>query len=76
MDRKIKKLIDEANKIGMASMCMIGNSIFAKWSKEMKKFFMNKGKIYETYIDNEGARILTSMSPFSSKEKCFIPKEN
>jgi len=74
MDRKIKKLIDEANKIGMASMCMIGNSIFAKWSKEMKNFFMNKGKIYEGYIDNEGARILTSMSPFSSKEKVLHPK--
>lgn len=61
MNGRMKKLINEANKIGMASMCMIGNSIFAKWSKETKKFLMNRGKVYEAYIDNEGARILASI---------------
>ena len=61
MNERMKKLINEVNKIGMASMSMIGNSIFAKWSKETKKFLMNKGKVYEAYIDNEGARILASI---------------
>ena len=59
-NEKMKKILKEANKIGKASMVMLGNSIFALYSKEMKKF-LSKYKHYECFIDNEGSRILLSI---------------
>ncbi|HEC76271.1 MAG TPA: hypothetical protein ENI33_03290 [Thermoplasmatales archaeon] len=61
-DEKMKNLLKKANKIGMAGMCMLGNSIFAIYSEKMKKF-LSKYEHYECFIDNEGARILTSFFP-------------
>ncbi len=59
---KMQKILKEANKIGKASMAMLGNSIFALYSKEMKKF-LSKYQYYECFIDNEGARILATFFP-------------
>lgn len=61
-DEKMKVLLKKANKIGMAGMCMLGNSIFAVYSKKMKKF-LSKYEHYECFIDNEGARILATFFP-------------
>lgn len=58
-NEKIRALLKNANKIGMAGMCMLGNSIFAVYSKGMKKF-LSKYEHYECFIDNEGARILAT----------------
>jgi pantoate kinase len=56
---KVKKAIESIDEFGMASMCMIGNSIFAfgnikKISKELNSF----GKLYVCSIDNKGARVI------------------
>lgn len=59
---KIKKMLKEANKIGKAAMCMLGNSIIAIGGNEMRKF-LSPYTIYECFIDNEGARILASFFP-------------
>ncbi|HEC88622.1 MAG TPA: hypothetical protein ENI52_04840 [Thermoplasmata archaeon] len=61
-NEKMKNLLKKANKIGMAGMCMLGNSIFAIHSKKMKKF-LSEYEYYECFIDNEGARILASFFP-------------
>lgn len=61
-NEKMKKLLKKLNKIGKASMVMLGNSIFAKCSPEMKKALMPY-KCYECFIDNYGTRILASFFP-------------
>jgi len=61
-DKKMQKVLNEANKIGRATMCMLGNSIIAIYSKEMKKF-LKSYQHYECFIDNEGARVLAAFFP-------------
>ncbi len=61
-NEKISRILREANKIGRAAMCMLGNSIFAIHSKEMLKF-LSRYEHYECFIDNEGARVLASFLP-------------
>jgi len=56
---KMQKILKEANKIGRAAMCMLGNSIVAIYSKEMKKY-LSRYENYTCFIDNEGARLLAS----------------
>lgn len=62
LNEKILKILKKLNKIDLASICMIGNSIFSRWSKKMKKAMLKYGKVYEAYIDNYGARIIASIS--------------
>ena len=59
---RMKKLLKEANKIGKAAMCMLGNSIIATGGNEMRKF-LSSYKNYECFIDNEGARVLATFFP-------------
>jgi pantoate kinase len=56
---RVIQAIEEANKFGMASMCMLGNSIFAigqtdKLCEKLKSF----GKVFFCTIDKNGARII------------------
>ena len=56
---RVIEAIDAANEFGMASMCMLGNSIFAmgqtnKLCKKLKSF----GKVFVCSIDKQGARIV------------------
>ncbi|MEW5759902.1 MAG: GHMP kinase, partial [Candidatus Thermoplasmatota archaeon] len=44
--------IEEVNKYGMASMCMLGNSLFGVG--EVKKIFERYGKTYKCRISNGG----------------------
>jgi len=51
--------IQEANKYGSASMCMLGNSIFAMGkTNDLCKVLMNHGKVFVCNVDQAGARIL------------------
>jgi pantoate kinase len=61
-DKKLQRILNEANKIDKAAMCMLGNSIIAIYSKKMKKF-LSPYQHYECFIDNEGARILAAFFP-------------
>ncbi len=59
VDSFVLKAINEANKFGMASMCMLGNSVFAIGkTDELKKVLSNFGKVYVCSVDEYGARIL------------------
>ena len=58
LNKKMLKILKKLNFIGTAAACMIGNSFFAKWDKKMKKEMMKYGRVYEAYVDNEGARII------------------
>jgi len=62
MNEKMKRILKHANKIGKASMCMIGNSVFAIYNKKMEKFF-SKYEYYVCKVDNYGARILATFFP-------------
>lgn len=61
-NEKMKRILKEANKIGRAAMCMLGNSIIAVGGKEMRKFLSSYTN-YECFIDNEGARVLATFFP-------------
>ncbi|KAA0009856.1 MAG: GHMP kinase [Thermoplasmata archaeon] len=61
-DKNMQRILNEANKVGKATMCMLGNAIIAIYSKEMKKF-LSSYQHYECFIDNEGARILATFFP-------------
>ena len=58
-DKKVLGAIDAANHHGMASMCMLGNSVFAIGNtdqlSETLSFF---GKVYVCTVDLCGARVL------------------
>ncbi len=60
-DDDIIRILKKANEIGHASMCMIGNSIFAEYSKKMEDFLKKYGNVYSSFIDNRGARLLYAM---------------
>lgn len=56
---RIKKIVDMANNFGKASMCMIGNSIFAVGDTDsLEKLLSSFGKVYRAKIDRSGARVI------------------
>jgi len=58
-DERVKEAISEAEKFGFASMCMLGNSVFAVGkTQELCRTLMKFGKIYLCLVDEGGARIL------------------
>ena len=58
-DEQVLKAIDAANRFGKASMCMLGNSIFAMGkTNELCNVLSSFGKIYVCSVDEFGARIL------------------
>jgi len=58
-DEQVLKAIDAANKFGKASICMLGNSIFAMGkTNELCNVLSSFGKIYVCSVDEFGARIL------------------
>jgi len=61
-DEKMKKILMEARKRGRVSLCMLGHSFFALYSREMKKF-LSRYEHCECVIDNEGARVLATLFP-------------
>jgi len=59
LEKRTQEAIDAANKFGMASMCMLGNSVFAIGkTNELCKTLSLFGKVYVCSIDDVGARIL------------------
>jgi pantoate kinase len=58
-DKRVIEAINSVNKIGMASMCMLGNSIFAMGkSEKILKTLSSYGKLFICSVDSYGARIL------------------
>ena len=58
-DKQILKAINAANQYGLASMCMLGNSIFAMGkTNELCNVLLPYGKVYVCTVDEYGARIL------------------
>lgn len=58
-NKEILKAIRDANRYGMASMCMLGNSIFAIGKTDkICDVLKNHGKVYVCSVDNCGARVL------------------
>jgi len=58
-DKKTLQAIDLVKNLGVASMCMLGNSIFAAGkTKEICRVLSVFGKVYVCCIDEYGARIL------------------
>ena len=56
----VLKAIDAAKRYGMASMCMLGNSIFSIGNDidKLNKILSSFGKIYTCNVDRNGVRIL------------------
>ena len=51
--------INAANKFGMSSMCMLGNSLFAIGNKEeLIKTLSKYGRVYIASVDSAGSRII------------------
>ncbi len=58
-DKKTLQAIDLVKNFGVASMCMLGNSIFAAGkTKEISRVLSVFGKVYICCIDEYGAKIL------------------
>lgn len=58
-DKVVLQAIEKANTHGMASMCMLGNSVFAVGdSSGLSKILSTYGKVFCCTIDEKGARIL------------------
>ncbi len=58
-DKLVFEAIDAANHFGMASMCMLGNSVFAFGkTAELSKTLSSFGRTFVCYVDECGARIL------------------
>ncbi len=58
-DNTILRAIESANQYGMASMCMLGNSVFAIGNTPMLcKVLSSFGTVFCCSIDEEGARVL------------------
>ena len=58
-DKKTLQAIDSVKNLGVASMCMLGNSIFASGKTEkLCRILSVFGKVYVCCIDEYGARIL------------------
>jgi pantoate kinase len=59
-DKKILQAMDSASNSGLASMCMLGNSIFAVGrTEELCRVLSVFGKIYICCIDKYGARVIS-----------------
>jgi len=59
LDSSVQKAMNAANKYGMASMCMLGNSLFAVGkTNELKNVLSNFGKVYICSVDEFGPRFL------------------
>ena len=59
MNEKVRKAVKEACKYGTASMCMLGNSVFAMGdTKRIAKVLSKYGKVYTCSVDEKGARVL------------------
>jgi len=59
MDEKVEKAVKEACRYGMASMCMLGNSVFAMGdTKKIAKVLSKYGTACTCRIDERGARLL------------------
>lgn len=58
-DPLVLRAITEANKHGMASMCMLGNSVYATGdTSALCKTLSDYGKVFCCTIDEKGARVL------------------
>lgn len=58
-DKNVMEAINCANQFGMASMCMLGNSVFAiGQTEELCKILSPFGKVFVCCVDDIGARIL------------------
>lgn len=58
-DKKTLQVVNSANRRGMASMCMLGNSVFAVGDTlALCKILSQFGKVYCCMIDEQGARVL------------------
>ncbi|UCH72326.1 MAG: hypothetical protein JSW62_01915 [Thermoplasmatales archaeon] len=58
-DKHVLEAIESAKKFGMASMCMLGNSVFATGkTKELCQTLSSFGKVFVCSVDEGGARIL------------------
>jgi pantoate kinase len=58
-DKDVLRAINAANTHGMASMCMLGNSIFATGNTpQLCKILSPYGKVYCCAVDLQGARVL------------------
>ncbi|KYK22566.1 hypothetical protein AYK24_01875 [Thermoplasmatales archaeon SG8-52-4] len=58
-DKQVLEAIECANQYGMASMCMLGNSVFAiGQTEELCKILSPFGKVFVCCVDEIGARIL------------------
>jgi len=61
LEKRTQEAIDAANQFGMASMCMLGNSVFAIGkTNELCKALSLFGKVYVCSVDESGARVLES----------------
>jgi pantoate kinase len=59
MNEMVEGVVREASQYGMASMCMLGNSVFAMGdTKKIAKILSKYGMTYTCKIDEKGARIL------------------
>ena len=62
-DQRVLEAIEAANKFGMASMCMLGNSVFAVGeTTKLCQMLSSFGKVYLCSVDECGARILKEKS--------------
>jgi pantoate kinase len=58
-DKNVLDAINCANKFGMASMCMLGNSVFALGqTNELCKILSPFGKVFVCSVDEIGARLI------------------
>jgi pantoate kinase len=58
-DKRVLDAINAANQFGMASMCMLGNSVFAIGkTDELCKTLSSFGKVYMCSVDELGTRVL------------------
>ncbi len=56
---QIESILKEVNEVGLASMCMLGNAIFATGNKDRLIELLNPhGKIFLSTVDTKGARII------------------
>jgi len=59
VDKHVADAINTANQFGMASMCMLGNSVFAIGKTDMLCQALSKfGKVFVCTVDESGARVL------------------
>ncbi len=63
MARSVQSAIDAASKLGLASMCMLGNSVFAVGDREgLVRVLSEFGEVWVCKVDTEGPRILSAHS--------------